>query len=94
MTPITTYIKLINELAEEMKNGDEIVWDKRPKEMCWAWINKTTGKERFLRLVDVRRSGDRNDIRFETILDFIYGKKNALEASAYIEKLPKLKAFL
>jgi len=94
MTPITKYITLINEIAEEMKNGDEIIWEQRQIEMRWCWKNTRTGQERFIRVVDVRSSGDRDDIRFQTCIDFIQGRKNAFEARRMIEKLPKLKAFL
>jgi len=88
------YIALINEIAEEMKRGDEVVWEKRPKEMRWCWKNLNTGRERFLRLTEVSRMQNRDDICFETVMDFILGRKNALEAQLMIEKLPKLKAFL
>lgn len=96
MTALEEFVGLINLLAEEMENGDEIIWEDRVKEARWRWINTRTMQERFVFSNQVKwmPRWDKRDIRFETVMDFIQGRKNALEAQAFIQKLPKLKAFL
>jgi hypothetical protein len=47
--PIDKVINTINEIAEVMKNGDKIVYEELPKELCWRWTNIRNGKDWTIR---------------------------------------------
>ena len=90
---LNNIIFLINEIAKDMENGDQIIRDECAKNLLWMWTNSRTRKNWIIRLSEINKL-DYQDILYITIIEFVKGWKSALETRKYIEKLPKLKAFL
>ena len=85
-------IATINRLAEEMKNGDEIIYEPTGSTLWSSWRNIRTNERHIIRLIDIKKLA--KIMYIPAILSFVKNEINAVEAQNYINKIPKLKAFL
>lgn len=91
--PTDKIFDVIEKVATDLYNGDEVTYERRDKELRWCWTNQRTKKEYFIMLSQVKRLGSGN-MYLTPVMAFIRNEMNAIEAANYINKVPKLKAFL
>lgn len=87
--------RVIDEICDDIANGDEIKWEAIDQELCWQWTNTRTRKQwKFnIRVFKLLMQQCDKDPRMPYFALFVSNTKTTPEIQKQMHRLEALKVF-
>ena len=87
--------QVIDEICDDIANGDKVKWEAIDQELCWQWTNTRTQKQwKFnIRVFKLLVQQTNQDPRMPLFANFVSNTKTTPDIQKEMRRLEDLKAF-